>query len=58
VDTLGHVNNTMYFRYMEQVRIGRYAHRALRVGSSADCASGRPVALPEPVLALLRLANA
>ena len=55
MDMLGHVNDTVYFRYMEQARI-EWVH-ALAQGPGYDdgqglviaSASGRPVPLPESV---------
>jgi acyl-CoA thioesterase FadM len=58
MDMLGHVNNTVYFRYMEQARI-EWMYSL--VGGAArmvwtDRTSGRPVPLPKAVVAPLRAA--
>ena len=40
MDALGHVNNTVYFRYMEQARI-EWLHACARAGGSLHGDEGR-----------------
>ena len=41
MDALGHVNNTVYFRYMEQARIEWLFAQAAQGGYAATTAPGR-----------------
>ncbi len=43
LDALGHVNNTTYFRYMEQARIEWFAAIGYDVGQTPDAAGQGPV---------------
>jgi acyl-CoA thioester hydrolase len=58
MDAMGHVNNTVYFRYMEQARIGWFEalvpgdeawHRTGIVIVSASCNFRRPINYPGTV---------
>jgi acyl-CoA thioester hydrolase len=40
MDALGHVNNTVYFRYMEQARIDWLYEQARKHGTGYDAGSG------------------
>ncbi len=45
MDAAGHVNNTVYFRYMEQARVGWYERMALNENGSAVPAGCGPVVI-------------
>jgi len=42
MDAMGHVNNTVYFRYMEQARI-EWLHKAIRAQGEVTTEGGGPV---------------
>jgi acyl-CoA thioester hydrolase len=41
MDAFGHVNNTVYFRYMEQVRISWFEHLDIYTGGNGGSANGQ-----------------
>jgi acyl-CoA thioester hydrolase len=62
MDALGHVNNTVYFRYAEQARIEWLASLGIRVDSGADagpviinasCTFLKPITYPATVAVML-----
>ena len=65
LDALGHVNNTLYFRYMEQARIAWLASHGYRLDPSteiegpvivnAQCTFRRPILYPATVEVRLAL---
>jgi len=65
MDALGHVNNTVYFRYMEQVRVSWITNLSGAVTSGADgpviantfCNFYRELEFPAQVLVKLYVAN-
>jgi acyl-CoA thioester hydrolase len=59
MDAMGHVNNTVYFRYMEQARISWFDHMGMKTDPAgqgpviinASCTFARQLTYPGTVLA-------